>query len=112
MIDIPVPVPETQIILEAYLQVLEVCLLFSPIHQRTSSLHKNAGQRELIALYASALGEGAVERYSRFLTSLELSADVADRKLALDRANEHGIDTIRVAVVTAERTIEKAFEVS
>ncbi|KAI0318304.1 nuclear pore protein 84/107 [Amylostereum chailletii] len=92
MIDIQVSPLATQIILEAYLQVLEA-----------------AGQRDLIAMYAGALGDNAVERYALFLTSLELSADVAERRLALTRAREHGLDVERVAVVTAERTIEHAF---
>lgn len=83
----------TQNILEAYLQVLE-----------------DAEQRPLIALYAGALGDNAVERYALFLVSLALNADVSERKLALTRASEHGLDMHRVAVVAAERTIEKAFE--
>ncbi|KAI0350765.1 hypothetical protein OH77DRAFT_1412455 [Trametes cingulata] len=94
MIDMPVSPYATQVILEAYLQVLEA-----------------AGQRELIAMYAGALGDNAVERYALFLTSLELSADVNERRLALTRAREHGLDIERVAVVTAERTIEKAFTI-
>ncbi|KAH7921000.1 nuclear pore protein 84/107 [Leucogyrophana mollusca] len=93
MIDVSVPPLATQVILEAYLQVLE-----------------SAGQRDLIAMYAGALGDNAVERYAMFLTSLELSADVDERRLALTRARDHGLDTHRVAVVTAERTIERAFE--
>ncbi|KAI9065014.1 hypothetical protein FKP32DRAFT_1675146 [Trametes sanguinea] len=94
MIDMPVSPYATQVILESYLQVLE-----------------QAGQRELIAMYAGALGDNAVERYALFLTSLELSADINERRLALTRAREHGLDIERVAVVTAERTIEKAFTI-
>ncbi|KAG2344595.1 hypothetical protein BDR05DRAFT_1058805 [Suillus weaverae] len=66
-----------------------------------------------------------------FLTSLELTADVNERRLALTRARQHGLDwpewdfwfvarpdsqavlvkqTWEVAVVTAERTINRAFE--
>lgn len=63
-------------------------------------------------MYAGALGDNAVERYAMFLTSLELSADVVERRLALTRARDHGLDMERVAVATAERTIEKAFSVS
>lgn len=70
-----------------------------------------AGQRELIAMYAGALGDNAIERYAMFLTSLELSADSAERRLALTRAREHGLDMQRVAVATAERTIERSFQV-
>ncbi|KAG2111117.1 nuclear pore protein 84/107 [Suillus clintonianus] len=95
MIDIPVPSLVTKVILEAYLQVLEA-----------------AGQRELIAMYAGALGDNAVERYAMFLTSLELAADVNDRRLALTRARENGLDVHKVAVVVAKRTIDRAFESS
>ncbi|KAF9448694.1 hypothetical protein P691DRAFT_800405 [Macrolepiota fuliginosa MF-IS2] len=94
MIDISVPPLATQVILESYLQVLE-----------------DAGQRDLIAMYASALGDNAVERYAMFLVSLALSADVAERRLALTRAKDHGLDMERVAIATAERTIEKAFDI-
>ncbi|EIW74182.1 hypothetical protein CONPUDRAFT_140572 [Coniophora puteana RWD-64-598 SS2] len=92
MIDVSVPPLATQVVLEAYLQLLE-----------------SAGQRELIAMYAGALGENAVERYAMFLTSLELNADINERRMALTRAREHGLDMSRVAIVTAERTIERAF---
>ncbi|KAH8111554.1 107-domain-containing protein [Phellopilus nigrolimitatus] len=93
IIDVPVPADATQIILEVYLQVLE-----------------EAGQREHIALYASALGENAVERYAMFLTSLDLSADLEERREALLRAEKHSLDMVRVAQATAEKTIERAFE--
>ena len=62
-------------------------------------------------MYAGALGDNAVERYALFLTSLDLSADIKERKLALTRAREHGLDVERVAIVAAERTIEKTFDV-
>ena len=74
-------------------------------------LQQDANQRDLIALYAGALGDNAVERYALFLVSLELGADLSERRLALTRAREHGLDMDRVAVVAAERTIEQAFEV-
>ncbi|KAI5120989.1 hypothetical protein M0805_000450 [Coniferiporia weirii] len=93
MIDVPVATDATQAILEVYLQVLE-----------------EAGQREHIALYASALGENAVERYALFLTSLDLSTDLEERRAALLRAEKHELDMVRVAQVAAEKTIEKAFE--
>jgi nuclear pore complex protein Nup107 len=70
-----------------------------------------AGERDLIAMYAGALGDNAVERYAMFLTSLELSADIDERRMALTRARDHGLDMDRVAIATAERTIDKAFEV-
>ncbi|KAJ7771524.1 nuclear pore protein 84/107 [Mycena metata] len=93
MIEIPVPPMATQVILESYLQVLEA-----------------AGQRDLIAMYAGALGDNAVERYALFLVSLELSADITERRLALTRARDHGLDMDRVAIVAAERTMAKALD--
>jgi nuclear pore complex protein Nup107 len=111
MIDVPVPPLATQTILESYLQVLEV----RPSHARfliSLTVHQAAGQRDLIAMYASALGDNAVERYAMFLTSLELSVDVGERRLALTRARDHGLHMDRVAIATAERSIEKAFEVN
>ncbi|THH14665.1 hypothetical protein EW146_g5692 [Bondarzewia mesenterica] len=90
LIDVPVSPLATQIILEAYLQA--------------------AGQRDLIAMYAGALGDNAVERYALFLTSLELSVNIEERRLALTRARDHGLDPERVAIVAAERTIENAFD--
>jgi nuclear pore complex protein Nup107 len=53
-------------------------------------------------LYVGALGDNAVERY-------ELGSDPGERRLALTQAREHGLDMDCVAVVTAERTIERAF---
>ncbi|KAK7060258.1 Nucleoporin nup84 [Paramarasmius palmivorus] len=93
MIDTSVPPNASSIILEAYLQVLE-----------------GAGQRNLIAMYAGALGENAIQRYALFLVSLELSADVNERRLTLTRAKEHGLDMDSVAAATAEMTINKAME--
>jgi hypothetical protein len=61
-------------------------------------------------MYAGALGDNAVERYALFLTSLALSADPIERRTALQRAREHGLDVPRVAIVTAERTIERALD--
>lgn len=94
LIDVHVPPLATQVILEAYLQVLEA-----------------AGQRDLIAMYAGSLGDNAIDRYAMFLTSLELTADVAERKQALVRARDHGLDIQRVAAAAAERTIEKVMKV-
>ncbi|KAI6008910.1 nuclear pore protein 84/107 [Pisolithus orientalis] len=58
-----------------------------------------AGQRELIAI--------AIRHVPHVL---DLLADIKERRLALTRAREHGLDVKTVAIVTAERTIEKAFE--
>ncbi|KAJ7719417.1 hypothetical protein B0H16DRAFT_1739449 [Mycena metata] len=69
-----------------------------------------AGQRDLIAMYAGSLGDNAVEHYALFLVSLELSADITERRLALIRARDHGLDMDRVAIVAAERTMAKALD--
>lgn len=62
-------------------------------------------------MYASALGENAVERYALFLTGLGLSVDLEERRAALRRAEDHGLDIVWVAKATAEKTVKKAFEV-
>lgn len=62
-------------------------------------------------MYAGALGDNAIERYAMFLTSLDSSIDEKERRLALTRARDHGLDMHRVAIATAERTVEKAFSV-
>ncbi|KAG2127432.1 hypothetical protein BD769DRAFT_1668078 [Suillus cothurnatus] len=59
---------------------------------------------------SEALGGSVVEQYVMFLTSLKLTADINERQLALTRAQECGLNIHRVAVVTAERTIDTAFE--
>ena len=114
MIDVPIPPEPVKLILESYLAVLEVSTLFLPAHNLlTFNFNdQDAGQRDLIALYAGALGDNAVARYAAFLVSLGLSVDINERKLYLTRANEHGLNVERVAIVTAERTIEKAFSVN
>ena len=63
-------------------------------------------------MYTGALGQDAIERYAMFLVSLALSADINERRLALTRAGEHELDMERIAVFTAERTIDNAFRVS
>ncbi|KAH9989542.1 107-domain-containing protein [Russula vinacea] len=90
-----------------YLQLIDIAIILEAYLQ---SSRQGAGQRSLIAMYAGALGDNAVERYALFLTSLALSADPAERRTALQRAREHGLDVPRVAVVTAERTIERALD--
>jgi hypothetical protein len=47
-----------------------------------------------------------------FLTSLRLtlSADPIERRTELQRARKHGLDVPRIAVVTAEHTIESALD--
>ena len=58
-------------------------------------------------MYAGVLGDNAVERY---VTSLAPPADQVERRTALQRAREHSLDVPRVAIVTAERTIERALD--
>ena len=76
------------------------------------TVSKDAGQREHIAMYASALGENAIERYALFLTSLDNNVGIEERRQALRRAEQHNLNMVRVAQATAEKTIEKAFEAS
>ncbi|KIY49632.1 hypothetical protein FISHEDRAFT_40657 [Fistulina hepatica ATCC 64428] len=91
LIDMSPPPMAVQRILETYLEVLE-----------------DAGQHELIAQYACALGDNAVERYAHFLVSLGLAEEKIERQRTLSLAREHGLDVERVAIAAAERTIETA----
>ncbi|KAG2127530.1 hypothetical protein DEU56DRAFT_820537, partial [Suillus clintonianus] len=53
-------------------------------------------------MYAGALGDNAVERYAMFLTSLELIADINERRLALTpwTTSEDGIHNTALEQVT------------
>ncbi|KAF8346792.1 hypothetical protein F5887DRAFT_916111 [Amanita rubescens] len=81
------------------------------------------GEWHLIALNVGALGENAVERYALFLVLFKLGKDegiriegvdggdlIEEWRRALLRARERGQDVSRVAVVAAERFVDKAFE--
>jgi len=78
LIDVAVPVGAVQVVLEAYLRVLEVCRFVSKIRWLLMVVAQDAGERHLIALYAGALGENAVERYAVFLVSLRLEAGMGE----------------------------------
>ncbi|KAF8666241.1 hypothetical protein AX14_006510, partial [Amanita brunnescens Koide BX004] len=107
LIDVSVPVGVVQVVLEAYLRVLE-----------------DVGEQHLIALYAGALGENVVEWYVLFLISLGLDAGVDEGmrvdeegrdsmeecKRVLMHTSEHGLDVNWVAVIAAEWSVNKAFE--
>ena len=56
-------------------------------------------------MYASALGDNAVERYAVFLTSFDASSSYEERKDALRRAQQHDLDISRVAQATSEKSI-------
>ena len=91
MIEVPIPPEPVKVILESYLAVLEASW---HIHLSSSVPHflfffffffffvffllivQDANQRDLIALYAGALGDNAVARYATFLVSLGLSVDI------------------------------------
>ncbi|KAF8905638.1 nuclear pore protein 84/107 [Mucidula mucida] len=93
MISLPVPPDSVQVILEAYLSVLE-----------------STGHNELIALYAAALGDNAITRYAAFLVHSGIQSNLADRRGALNQARQHGLDVDRVALSAAEQTLVQAFE--
>lgn len=62
-------------------------------------------------MYAAAMGTNAVDRYASFLTSLDVSVSIADRRAALARVRDHGLDMQRVAEATMQRTIVMIMEV-
>lgn len=69
------------------------------------------GQTDLIAQYAAALGDNAVNRYALFLAELPVSAYPHERRDALFRAEEFGLDVTQVALSTADMCMERAFKV-
>ncbi|PCH39069.1 hypothetical protein WOLCODRAFT_110522 [Wolfiporia cocos MD-104 SS10] len=93
MLDVPVPTKEFQLILGIYLDMLE-----------------EAGQRDLIALYTSALGGESYKRYAEYLAQFGLSLDATHRRLLLSRAREHSLDMDRIAIATAEKTMNDVLQ--
>ena len=65
----------------------------------------------MIAQYAAALGDNAVNRYALFLAELPVSTTPHERRDALFRAQEFGLDITLVALETAEMTMDRAFKV-
>ncbi|KAF8492248.1 nuclear pore protein 84/107 [Gautieria morchelliformis] len=92
-IEVPVSPLASQKILEAYVSVLE-----------------DQGQTDLIAQYAAALGDNAVSRYALFLAELPVSTSSHERRGALLRAHEFGLDISRVALGTADMCMDRAFK--
>ena len=75
-------------------------------------LQQDFNQCDHFTLYAGALGDNVVEQYVLFLVLLKLWADMSKQcRLVLTCMREHGLDMDCVAVVAAEQTIERAFEV-
>jgi nuclear pore complex protein Nup107 len=74
-------------------------------------LQQDHGQINLIAQYAAALGDNAISRYALFLAELPVSAHPHERRDALFRAQEFGLDVTLVALSTADMCIERAFKV-
>ncbi|EJD49593.1 hypothetical protein AURDEDRAFT_161152 [Auricularia subglabra TFB-10046 SS5] len=83
---------DSHIILEAYITFLEA-----------------ASETDLVALYSASLGSAAIERYASFLAALSPDVSNAERQAALKRAEEHGLDTVQVAIAVAEQVSDKAF---
>ena len=65
----------------------------------------------MIAQYAAALGDNAISRYAMFLAELPVSASSHERRDALFRAQEFGLDVIQVAFSTADMCMDRAFKV-
>ncbi|KIJ51179.1 hypothetical protein M422DRAFT_223628 [Sphaerobolus stellatus SS14] len=92
-IGVPISPLVSQRILEAYVTVLE-----------------EQGHTELIAQYAAALGENAVSRYALFLSEIPVSSSLRERREALFRAAEFGLDVGQVALSAADLCLERAFK--
>ena len=61
-------------------------------------------------MYAGAFGDNTVERYVLFLNPLAFSAEPVKRLMALKCPREHGLDIPHVAILMADRTIERALD--
>ncbi|KAK4695199.1 hypothetical protein P7C70_g8599, partial [Phenoliferia sp. Uapishka_3] len=93
----PVPRESSNMIISAYVQVLEA----------------NQQDESLIAFYASNLEEeSAVDAYARFLATFGTESDVESRRLALLQAREHGLDLAKIAFKTVELTLDDTLTVS
>lgn len=80
-------------------------------HYLTLNDIQAANKRDLIAMYAAALGDNAVRRYASFLNDLGVTTSMQERKLALHQAAEHGLNVQDVAETTAEMSMATALEV-
>lgn len=90
----PVPDSAANAIIEAYLQVLE-----------------RDGNDALVAPYAACLREGnGEESYARFLRSMDPSASLDDKRAALLRAKDYGLDVGTIATETVRMILHAAFE--
>ncbi|KAL7410578.1 nuclear pore protein 84/107 [Mrakia frigida] len=87
------PLEPANIILQAYLDVLE-----------------EEGKSELVAVYAASLGEqNGATSYARFLKAMNPRATKEERKVALLRAKEHGLDLVEVAKLTVDLVMNETF---
>ena len=114
------PLEPANVILQAYLDVLE-----------------EEGKSELVAVYAASLGEqNGAESYARFLkgqsamyalrvtnvsrltcilpspAAMDPRATKEERRVALLRAKEHGLDLVEVAKLTVNMVMNETFMVS
>ncbi|CAK9782366.1 hypothetical protein CC85DRAFT_282412 [Cutaneotrichosporon oleaginosum] len=89
-----VPESAANAILEAYLRVLERDDLSA-----------------LVAPYAACLREGnGEESYARFLRSMPSSASLDEKRTALLRARDYGLDVATIATYTVRMVLHAAFE--
>lgn len=90
----PVPESAANAIIEAYLRILE-----------------HDGNDALVAPYAACLREGnGEESYARFLRSMDGNASIEDRRTALLRAKDYGLDVGTIATETVRMVLHAAFE--
>ncbi|KZV90878.1 hypothetical protein EXIGLDRAFT_676668 [Exidia glandulosa HHB12029] len=69
-----------------------------------------SSKTDLVALYASCLGSAAIDRYASFLAALPPQISNAERHAGLKRAEEHGFDSVQVALAVAEQAARRAFD--
>lgn len=89
-----VPESAANAILEAYLRVLE-----------------RGGHSSLVAPYAACLREGnGEESYARFLRSMPPTASLQEKRTALLRARDYGLDVAAIATITVRMILHAAFD--
>ncbi|KAG9086114.1 Nucleoporin nup84, partial [Ceratobasidium sp. 392] len=93
MIKQPIPANASAVILEAYIRVLE-----------------SENQGDLVALYVSALGDNAIDRYALYLASLPDDLPREQLSHALSLARQHNLLVERVAIATADLIAKNAIK--
>jgi hypothetical protein len=103
LLDQSFPSHQANTVLKFYVSSLERTSRVSSFSLRTSCHLTSQQDDNLIAFYASALeAEDATESYAHFLKSLDLDVTKETKRSALFKAQENGLDLVKVACRTTE----------